>query len=156
MLNESETWTVHRRVSPDPLRGKTEKLEMMQENLKIAATTIDALRLEREKLKDSLRVALESTGFKESEKINQKDFGSNHWKAQVLDRERKIEELQLLLNQNRVDRMDWKELRESHAKAQADLLEKDKIIAGPERTERAERMERLDRQGNLDSNDIGF
>jgi hypothetical protein len=156
MLNESETWTVHRRVSPDPLRGKTEKLEMMQENLKIAATTIDALRLEREKLKDSLRVALESTGFKESEKINQKDFGSNHWKAQVLDRERKIEELQLLLNQNRVDRMDWKELRESHAKAQAELIEKDKIIAGLERMERAERMERLERKGNFESNEIVF
>ena len=71
MFKQQETWTVNRHISPEPQLSKVDKLNYMQENLSLAANTINALKLERDKLKGSLRTTLEenkySENFQESE-----------------------------------------------------------------------------------------
>ena len=53
MYKQSEGFSQRRHISPDSY-GKLDKLNLIQENLSLAATTIQALKQERDKLKESL------------------------------------------------------------------------------------------------------
>lgn len=132
MLRETENWTVKRQVSPESRKQNTEKLEQMQENLKFAANTIEALRAERERLKDSLKTALNSNPTEsEDDKSSKKEVA--YWKSQVYERDKKIEYLEGKFQNSRVEKGEWEEMHSKYAEIRAEMLEKDRYIAGLEK-----------------------
>ena len=141
MLRETENWTVKRQVSPESRKQSTEKLEQMQENLKFAANTIDALRAERERLKDSLKIALRSSpaeseegrGSKREREKKQEEEAAVYWKSQVYERDKRIEYLEGKFQSSRVEKGEWEEMHSKYAEIRAEMLEKDRYIASLEK-----------------------
>lgn len=131
MLRETENWTMHRQLSPESRRQNTEKLEQMQENLKVAANTIDALKTERERLKESLKSALRASPAE-----SESDKGLKHevayWKSQAYEKEKKIEYLEGKVHSSRVDKGEWEEMHSKYAELRTEMIEKDRYIASLE------------------------
>ena len=55
MSQEHETLKIRRKITPDPFNRNTKNLDLMQNNLKIAAETIEALKQERDRMKFSVK-----------------------------------------------------------------------------------------------------
>lgn len=146
MLREKETWAFKRHISPEPFTGKIDKLNLLQENLSVAAETIEALKFERDKLKESLRNALDESKYKEKiqELENSKSSIHSHqrdnYNKQALkeelqnlkkiasEKDKMIEDMEKKFVESKNDKSELKNLIESHKSLKTEMLEKERYI----------------------------
>lgn len=148
MFKQKETWAIKRHVSPEPTTRKVDKLNLMQENLTVAADTINALKVEREKLKASLRTVLEENKYEKESQSSRSSMRSpqnESLKKQALKEELRnltkvaMEKDKLILimeqkiNDSRIERAEWKIFNENYSDLKKELTEKNKYIQSLEK-----------------------
>ena len=145
MNKEKETWTIRRHISPEPASHKLDKLNLMQENLAMAAETINALKLERDKLKSSLRTVLDENFMETEEDSNISRCSGRKSQAEArkkqalkeellklkkvsIEKDKMIEIMEKKLQDSRIEKSEWRILNEKHTSVKVELEDKKRCV----------------------------
>ena len=140
MYKQSEGFSQRRHISPDSY-GKLDKLNLIQENLSLAATTIQALKQERDKLKESLIRGHPKTSKKEdSQNTHSEDIKKRALKDELfnlqriaIEKDRIIDNMEAKIQESRIEKTELKALKENYSALSHDLIEKEKYIISLEK-----------------------
>ncbi|OMJ85110.1 hypothetical protein SteCoe_13634 [Stentor coeruleus] len=146
MFKEKETWAFKRHLSPEPFTDKIDKLNLLQENLSIAAETIIALKRERDSLKESLKSALDESKYKEKiqelensrssiRSFNHGDLSKLALKEELqnlkkiaTEKDKIIENMEKKFSNNKSEKLEFRTLNEKYNTLKDEMLEKERYI----------------------------
>lgn len=128
-MSNFESWTIKRQISPESPRPGSSNLDKMQENLIIAAHTIDALKQERDRLKQSMKF---TTDYSENPYSQSSEI--ENLQNQLNFKEQIIIKLEKQLTKVKINKADLISMHENLAKLRAELTDKEKHIIGLEKT----------------------
>ena len=147
-MSEFESWTIKRQVSPEPLKSNSNNLDKMQENLIIAAHTIEALKHERDRLKQSMKFSMGSGDIPNS---NFTLSEIDDLKNKLSFKEQIILKLESQLTNEKIRKSDWASMQENLSKLRSEMTEKEKYIIS---LEKLVRELKTDLHSHLSSNSL--
>lgn len=146
MFKEKETWAFKRHLSPEPSTGKIDKLNLLQENLSVAAETILALKKERDSLKESLKSALDESKYKEkiqeleNSRSSMRSFNREglsklalkeelqNLKKIATEKDKMIENMEKRFSDCKSEKLEFRALNENYTALKTEMLEKERYI----------------------------
>ncbi|OMJ67181.1 hypothetical protein SteCoe_35734 [Stentor coeruleus] len=155
--NEAKPYKLH--YSPDQSSSNIEKLSFLQQNLSLASETIQALKQERDQLKDSLRNSIEESKYKKQ--LQDLDQSSNsienfsiesrkkkalkaelqNLKKIAMEKDKMIQAMEKKFKDQKQDKKHLKSLNEKLSLSTSDINDKEKYIQMLEKRFREQSIE---------------
>ena len=131
MSQEHETLKIRRKITPDPYNRNTRNLDLMQNNLKIAAETIEALRQERDRMKFSVKSFNDQ--IPSPDLLGKSSEEAENLKRILRAKDKNIEKLEKQLRSFKLNQIDTGALADNCEKLKKELVNKEKLIISLEK-----------------------
>lgn len=169
-MYSKDNWATKRHISPEPISSNLIKLNLIQENLSVAAETIQALKLERDKLKDSLKNVLdqknsedsyESSSKPSSKKLKSYMLKKNALKEElenltkiVKEKDKILENLEGKIQEYRLEKAEWQVVYDKFSALKLDVADKNRYIQALEKKVKSSRDEADFKNVNFANSDL--
>lgn len=154
MSQEHETLKIRRKITPDPFNRNTKNLDLMQNNLKIAAETIEALKQERDRMKFSVKSFNDQSPLPDS--LRKSSEEAENLKKILKIKEKNIEKLEKQLRSFKLNQIDTEALADNCEKLKKELVNKEKYIISLEKIIRDLKADLLSQTISIENSDASL